>query len=578
MNKTKVISIKGIGRLLMGSIIVGLVLPAGFSSASISDWQKGATVYPNWNTEFAGEPFKQSLKNLADTHANYVTLVIPLYQSSADSTDIQSGWNTPTDESLISAITYAHNLGLRVVLKPHVDLYSGEWRAYANPTDRNQWFSNYTTYIMNYVDLAAKYNIEDFVIGSELISLSSDSFNSTNTQNWRNLVAKVRTTYTGKLTYSANWGPTGFTDEKNNIQFWDSLDYIGISAYFNLDGDGSITSLKSLWENINNADISPLSQRFGKQIVFTEVGYRSVTGSYREPWNYSLNGASDEQGQANAYQALFEYWNTQSFMEGVQLWHWMGDPNAGGSGATDYTPQNKLAQGTITTWFNTNTLPPPTIAPPQFVISTQPNPNNINVGGKTSINTQITNDGGATGNTVVDIEIYNSLNQKIFQKYYDMQGFPQGQSRSYLTDWSPTAEDTYSIKIGVFNYNWSERYIWVNNAGNIVVGNQTPPPTTSSQIDIWWPTQSANIGGPSVPFKGVLRGVDVSMYTMLWQVDGGGLVNMPTNLTDYPHKQFDTDLTGWTWKGSGPYRINFIARDKNDVTLTEKSVDVTIWR
>ena len=561
-------------------LIFGLfILPAGFSQGAMSNWQKGATIVPGWSGEFSSEGFKQSLRNLVNTNANYVTLVIPLYQSNTGSTDVQTGWNTPNDETLISAITYAHSLGLRVVLKPHVDLYSGEWRAYANPTDRNQWFLNYATHTMHYVEIAAKYNVEDFTVGSELISLASDSINNTNTQNWRDLISKIRAKYTGKLTYSANWGPTGFTDEKNNIQFWDALDYIGISAYYNLNEDSSVASMKSQWDVINNSDISPLSWRYNKPIVFTEVGYRSATGSHREPWNYSLVGAPDEQEQANAYQALFEYWSTQNIMEGVQLWHWMGDPNAGGSGTTDYTPQRKLAEGTMKTWFATNSVPAPKPATPHFSISAQTDTQNTATSSPTNITSKITNTGEAIGNIVVDIEIYNSSNQKIFQKYYDLQGFATGEARSYTTPWTPTTNGTYTVKIGIFNYDWSQKYLWVNNALSITVGGTStpPPPSGTSSIDVWWPTQDSNIGGKNVPFKAIFKNSDVNDYNMYWQVDGGALVTMPTNNTDYPHKQFDADLTGWNWKGSGPYKINFVAKDNSGNNLGEHAIDVTIW-
>lgn len=564
--------------MLMASFIL---IPNNYANAAMSDWQKGASIYPKGSEEFASEPFRQSLRNLRNTHANYVTLIIPLYQSNGGSTDIQTGWNTPTDASLISAITYAHSLGMSVMLKPHLDMYAGGWRAGINPYDRTTWFNNYQNYMLHYAVLAEQHGVEDICIGTELIGMTTPSINWSNTQNWNNLISAMRVKYSGKLTYSANWGSSGNADEKNNVEFWNNLDYIGISAYFNLGYDGSVSSLKSQWENINNNDIRPLSQRFGnKPVVFTEVGYRSVAGSHHEPWNYERGGAADQYAQSNSYQALFEYWSDQNYMKGVQLWEWIGDPNAGGEGNTDYTPQNKIAEGTMRTWFNTGVTPPP--PPPNgsgYISSSSISPNPSTVEQSTSIVSNITNNGAYASNIIVDVEVYNSSSQKVFQKFYEGQNFSQGQTQTFTTGWTPGVSGNYTVRIGVFNNNWSQNYLWVNNAASITVNNVTitPPPPVAGGIDIWWPTQDSNIGGKNVPFKAILRNSDVNAYNMYWQVDGGALVTMPTNNTDYPHKQFDVDLTNWTWRGSGPYKINFVAKDNNGNILGERAVDVTIW-
>lgn len=578
-------------RLFMAFLLLpGFTLMAPtYSYASVGSWQKGVTFYPGWNGEFGSDAFKQAVKNVATTHANYITLIIPLYQSNTGSTDIQTGGNTPTDDSLISAITYIHGLGLHVMLKPHIDTWNSDWRANINPGDRTSWFTNYTNILARYARIAAQYNVEDICIGTELIDMTDPNVNSTNTGNWKKLISTIRGMYGGKLTYSANWGGGNALDEKRNLQFWDALDYIGISAYFNFYGDNSVQNLKNQWNQWNTNEIAPLSQRWGKQVVFTEIGYRSVTNAHTMPWDYNLGGGQDQQEQANDYQALFEYWDGQSFMQGVDLWQWNTDPNSDSNG-TGYTPQNKSAQSVMTTWFGKSggtTTPPPTTGNPTVTDSVQANPSTVNIQQSTDIAATITNKGSASGNIVVDVEVYNSGGGKVFQKYYDNQSFTQGQSQTYHTAWAPTSAGSYTVKVGVFNYNWSQQYFWDNNAATVSTtgssggggGTTTPPPppSTGSTIEIWWPTQGANIGGNNVPFKGLLKDTDISQYSMYWQVDGGGLVNMPTNNTDYPHKEFDVDLTSWKWQGNGPYHLNFVAKDSSGKTVAQKPIDVTVW-
>jgi endoglucanase len=94
------------------------------------------------------------------------------------------------------------------------------------------------------------------------------------------------------------------------------------------------------------------------------------------------------------------------------------------------------------------------------------------------------------------------------------------------------------------------------------------PVYAAPAVEIWWPTQDSELHGTQ-PFKGLLQGTDVNQYTMYWQVDGGNLVKMDTNYTDYPHKEALVDVSGWNWKGTGPYVINFVTKDANGNVLAQ---------
>ncbi len=99
------------------------------------------------------------------------------------------------------------------------------------------------------------------------------------------------------------------------------------------------------------------------------------------------------------------------------------------------------------------------------------------------------------------------------------------------------------------------------------------PVFAAPAIEIWWPTQDAELHGVQ-PFKGLLQGTDVSQYSMYWQVDGGSLVTMDTNYTDYPHKEATVDVTNWNWKGTGPYVLNFVTKDSsgNIIAQTTRTI------
>jgi hypothetical protein len=565
--------LKNILLAAFGFIFAAHLLAPPLAQAAIANWQKGASVYPSWDGHFGSDEFRQSLDQLKTTNANYVSLIIPLYQSNLYSTDVFRGGNTPTDQALISGINYAHSLGLKVMLKPHLESYTHEWRANINPSDRSAWFQSYESQLKHFAQIAQDYGVEDLCLATELISMASDNVNNSNTQNWENLIAHIRGVYSGRLTYSANWGPSGFVDEKNHIGFWDKLDYIGISAYFNLYGENSVQNFKNQWSGYNNSDIKPLSDKWGKPVVFTELGYRSVSGANNQPWDYNLGGNYDPGVQSNLYEALFSFWQDQSFMQGVHVWDWKPFPWAGGEGNTDYTPQNKPAQNVITTWFGNGGSGPP-MGNPDFSVSASVNPSPIQVGQSAQVSAQVKNGGAATGNIVVDMEIYNSANQKIFQQYFSDQTFTSNQSRTFNITWTPPAAGDYMLKVGIFNFNWSHNYLWADSALKLSTTSSLPPPTNSS-IDVWWPTDNAEVSGLQ-PFKALLRGSEVDSYQMYWQVDGGGLVPMPTNLTDYPHKESLVDLSGWNWKGSGPYRLSFVAKTAQGATLSERQINIIV--
>jgi len=572
------------------ALVVGLFVPPP-AEASVSNWQKGVSVVPRWTTDYDSDGFRQVVDKIKATNANYVTLIIPLAQDNVWSTNIYNGWNTPTDQSLISGIQYIHSKGLQVNLKIHLESNDGQWRANINPGDRNAWFKSFGDKVRYYATIAKNNGAEEMTIGAELINMSASDANSTNTQNWNSLIGSVRQIYSGKLTYSANWGGPGWTDEKNRIGFWGSLDYIGISAYFPLPtGNKTVQAYKDEWAKINNNDIKNLYNRWNKPVVFTEVGYRSMDWAQWEPFNYWGGGSYDPDNQAALYEALFSYWDGQSFMQGVHMWDWISDPNAGGNGNTDFTSQNKPAEGTMRTWFGGSgqggggggtTTPPPATLTNFNITSNAPATVTVNQG--VGLNVTVTNNHTmAVNGTIVDVEVYTSGGVKVFQQFYENQSFTVGQSKGYNPTWTPTSVGDYLIVAGVFNNNWSVNYIWNSSVKNLAVqnaptgggggGTTTPPPTTGN-LNIWWPTNNATVVG-SQPFKVDIPNFDIANYEMYWQVDGDKLNQMYNSNEDYPHKEVWVDVTNWTWKGKGPYRLTFIAKNSSGGTIGSGSVDI----
>lgn len=97
----------------------------------------------------------------------------------------------------------------------------------------------------------------------------------------------------------------------------------------------------------------------------------------------------------------------------------------------------------------------------------------------------------------------------------------------------------------------------------------------SASVEIWWPSNGANVSGVQ-PFKARVPSLSLSQYDMYWQVDGGQLTRMGDSQVDGPHKEIPVDVSAFTWRGAGPYRINFVARDRKNKVIAQKSVDITV--
>lgn len=564
----------------LGSMLVlGIFLSAIFphtTSAQVSSWQQGASMV-SWESEsFSGDGFRQSLQDLRDTGASHVIFVIPYYQSSTSSDDISRGWNTPSDDVLISAIDYAHSLGLEVVLKPHLDVYTGEWRAEINAADRDRWFDNYGNMLRHYALIAEERDVSGMTIGTELIRMATYTSNADNTRRWKELISSMRDIYSGFLTYSANWGTGSFADEKSYIGFWNDLDYIGISAYYSFSEGSSVEELRSTWDQWRRSDIEPLYDQYGKPILFTEIGYRSVEGAHNEPWYFCYCGNFDEGEQARLYEALFSYWDDYSYMRGVHLWHWEPSPNAGGSGNVDYTPQNKQAEEVIRRWFagggddggdddNEGAHFEDTA---QAIGSIDQSSANVEF--------SLRNSGGSVANIILDLELYDGSN-KIDQVFFEGETLGSGEEKKYQADFSPGKNGEFVAKLGVFSSGWQRVIYWNDDVMRFSVGsdpgNDDPPST--GEINIWWPTDGSQVSGIQ-PFKAQLIGWDVSDYVMYWQVGDGQLNLMYNTYEDYPHKEVAVDLSGWRWEPSGLYPISFVATDADDAVISKNSATIRV--
>ena len=318
--------------------------PSGTSgSTATATAKQGGITHPSWwNDEYLSSASDRMLGEIASTGAGWVVIVPTWYQATRRGSVIAADpQKSASDAAVRHAINVAHELGLKVLLKPHVDLQNdSDWRGNIRPDDPDAWFASYRSFIGHFADMATSLGVEELSVGTELVGVSGQ------TSRWRSVIGDVRSRYDGPLTYAANF------DEYASIQFWDALDLIGVDAYFELSSvpTADVGALGAAWQPIER-DLAAFSARWSRPILFTEAGYTSQVGTATEPWNWLISEVPAPAEQAAGYEALFRTFWDEPWFAGVHWWMWDDFEGGDEDQALDYTPRGKPAEGVLRSWF-----------------------------------------------------------------------------------------------------------------------------------------------------------------------------------------------------------------------------------
>lgn len=292
-------------------------------------FQRGITVVEWGPTAFEQRATAALVRRLDRHHVDAVTIPIVWNQSTPQSTEVRPGRQTARSANVAAAVRAARRRGMRVVIRPYVDVDDDSWRGSISPASLDRWFTSYTRFVLKFARFAERHGAAGFVVGSEMKTLSGE------TARWTALVRAVRQRFGGFVTYQANW------DEVQSVTWWSKLDAISISAYFPLT-HSSVYSVKDLidgWKKrsgVWNRDLAifdgirALQRRHRRPVLFGEVGYTASAGSARAPWERWAG--EDEAAQAAAYAAALRVWYRVPWFRGMHWWF--------------VNPQRKLLAGT----------------------------------------------------------------------------------------------------------------------------------------------------------------------------------------------------------------------------------------
>ncbi|WP_303318242.1 glycoside hydrolase [Flavivirga abyssicola] len=286
------------------------------------------------------------IKPVVNLNANYAAVMPFGFIKNLNHPDIvfntNRQWFGETKEGAKQYIEELYKSNIKVMLKPQIWVWHGEFTGYIEMKNKTDWSvleTSYSKFILEYAQLAQEMKVDIFCIGTEL-----EKFIENRPNYWKNLIVKIKQIYKGKLTYAANW------NEFNRTPFWSDLDYIGVDAYFPVSHSKTPTFNECLkgWKT-HVKTISKISNKNKKPILFTEFGYRSVDYSGKEPWKsdrsmYQVN----LEAQTNTTQALFETFWKEDWFAGGFIWKWFHNHSkSGGDNNSQFTPQNKPVEALI---------------------------------------------------------------------------------------------------------------------------------------------------------------------------------------------------------------------------------------
>lgn len=184
----------------------------------------------------------------------------------------------------------------------------------------------------------------------------------------------------------------------------------------------------------------------------------------------------------NGQKVAGQQWSAQAFATGQQRGYsftWTAPATAGtyslkvGVAAAGGSPVHHTNEGAGSVTV--------TAVPVAFESSATANPATVPAGQVTAITAVVKSTGGSYGNAIVDLEVYDAANAKVGQQFWSGQNFAAGEQKSFSFNWTaPASPGAYTLKIGVFNADWSANPHWNNAAGTVTVSGSTPTFTSSA--------------------------------------------------------------------------------------------------
>lgn len=306
--------------LYISILVSSFVLLSGNINRDLPDhsYMKGMTVScQTWGYEWATPEMNSTMDELKSLGVSWIA--IHPYARIRENGSIKFRDNLDQFH-IVTPLQWSAEKQMPMMIKPHLAYWGTkfDWRGdidFDTPEKWQRFFNDYKKWMAVQARIAEQNNASVLCIGTELRHTIRFE------QQWREIIAMVRSLYTGKITYAANW------DDYMKVPFWDDLDYVGIQAYFPLTQSETPTDteIRNGWQQVLS-QLRDFSKKTGKQIVFTELGYNTSIRAAAEPWSHLKSSSKEAHDlQKRCLRAALELTANEPAIAGVFLWKWFAE-------------------------------------------------------------------------------------------------------------------------------------------------------------------------------------------------------------------------------------------------------------
>ena len=258
-------------------------------SSRINDerFQKGVLFVDFWWGNFA-DLLNTTHANLKEDKVEWIEIAPPwdYKQVNPTPTITSEGFgHTYSDEEINLHLKKMKQDGFKIFMSSQICCvnindasFSDEWW--------NAWFGQYENYVMYFVDLANKYNIEALVVSGDQVAVDKKPTNYK--EKLENIYSKAKHKYNGKLGRLFFLG--GNIDnihelhpKPNDTPFMDKWDFFSINMWTGLTTKNNPTQ-EELYSNVKkifDERLKPLYDSQKKPIILQQVAYPSIDGGLK---------------------------------------------------------------------------------------------------------------------------------------------------------------------------------------------------------------------------------------------------------------------------------------------------------
>ena len=302
---------------------------------------EGYQIYNGYGSRMA----QQSLQRIEALSANSIAIIPYTFMRNpkiAAPIPFAQRAGQENDEATIRTHYDAQQLGIHTLLKPQIWL-SESWPGEIEMRSSEQWdmfFRYYTNWISHYALLAEIHQFDILCIGVEMTETALQK-----PDEWRKLIRKIRTIYSGPITYGSNWGK-----EFETLTFWEDLDYMAVSCYYPFNNKKNLSeeNLKSDFSIILN-NLQKVQQQNQRPLLLTEIGFRNITHPWTLPHARPDGRPENPAHQEIAYRVVLESLKEADFIAGMFWWKYPA--NLTYQNANAFTPLKLPAEATLERFF-----------------------------------------------------------------------------------------------------------------------------------------------------------------------------------------------------------------------------------